>query len=257
MKRKKKVKSTQRVRLPFPTPKQKYQELEDRIARHGKEIETISKSYDMQIALLGSFANHDIKNYIHSIDGIVSTRDSSEITDEYLESIRHNISLIRQTLGDFAKLVQYSDDCNLSKLVNSIRILNRATFVEQSIEFIFIEPEQNINFKIPFVSMLQLINNLVINAIKALNGFEIKRIYLKTKLDDKNLTLFVLDNGAKIPIDIQPKIFDYGFSASGGSGVGLFHAQYLCKMYNGSIHYKENEYDKGFVITLPIIKENV
>lgn len=248
---------TKKAKLPFPTLKQQYQKLKDEVARHGKEIETISKSYDTQIALLGSFANHDLKNYIHSIDGIVSTRDSNEITDEDLESIRQNISLIRQTLNDFSKLVQHSDDCNLSELVDSIRILNRATFVEQSIEFAFVEPEQNINFKIPFVSMLQLINNLVINAIKALNGFENKKIYLQTKLDNDNLTLSVLDNGVKIPIDVQPKIFDYGFSASGGSGIGLFHAQYLCKMYNGSIHYQENEYDKGFVITLPIIKENV
>lgn len=257
MVQKKKVKNTKKTKLIFPTLSQKYQELKDEVARHGKEIETISKSYDTQIALLGSFANHDLKNYIHSIDGIVSTRDSNEITDEDLESIRQNISLIRQTLNDFSKLVQHSDDCNLSELVDSIRILNRATFVEQSIEFAFVEPEQNINFKIPFVSMLQLINNLVINAIKALNGFENKKIYLQTKLDNDNLTLSVLDNGVKIPIDVQPKIFDYGFSASGGSGIGLFHAQYLCKMYNGSIRYQENEYDKGFVITLPIIKENV
>lgn len=256
-------KKRKKAKLPFPAFNQRCQELKNELDMQAKKIdrlqqgiETISKSYDNQIALLSNFASHDLKNYIHSIDGIISTRNSEEITDENLESIRLNLSYMRETLNNFAKLVKYDDGCSLSELIEAVKILNRATFAQEKIEFFYDELEQYIHFKIPFVSMLQLINNLIINAIKAVENTPNKKIYLQTTLDENTLTLSIFDNGVKIPVDIQSKIFDYGFSASGGSGIGLFHARYLCQMYDGSIDYHEIDDMKGFMITLPILKDN-
>lgn len=164
---------------------------------------------------------------------------------------------MRETLSNFAKLVKYDDGCSLSELIDAVKILNRATFTQEKIEFLCDKLEQYIHFKIPFVSMLQLINNMIINAIKAVEHTSNKKIRLQTTLDENTLTLSIFDNGAKIPIDIQSKIFDYGFSASGGSGIGLFHARYLCQMYDGSIYYHEIDDMKGFMITLPILKDNL
>lgn len=256
------------VKLPFPTLNQKQQALQEqldclqiKIDRHSKELQAISESHATHISLLGSFASHDLKNYIHSIDGIVSAYDANEITDEQLQSIKYNINLMRDTLKNFSKLVVHGDDnvCDLNELIEAITILNRGTLAEQGIDFSVEEIEQYITFQIPFTSMLQLLNNLIINATKAMVEQENKKIHLQICVDDNKIKIALYDNGITITPEHQSKLFDYGFSNTGGSGIGLYHAKYLCNLYNGSIEClptPKQDFTKGFVITLPIIKDN-
>ena len=52
------------------------------------------------------------------------------------------------------------------------------------------------------------------------------------------------------------KIFDYGVSSTGGSGIGLYHVQWLCTSYKGDIQVHPlasgGLYTKCFTITLPL-----
>lgn len=52
------------------------------------------------------------------------------------------------------------------------------------------------------------------------------------------------------------KIFDFGYSTTDGSGIGLYHAKYLCELFNGKIEvrFEKNDYCKTFLVHLPIIK---
>lgn len=264
-KNKRKVK---KVKLPFPTWNQKQQAFQEQleclqiqIDRHSKELQAISESHATHISLLGSFASHDLKNYIHSIDGIVSAYDANEITNEQLQSIKYNIDLMRETLKNFSKLVIHGDDnsCDLNELIEAITILNRGTMAEQGIDFSIGPIEQYITFQVPFTSMLQLLNNLIINATKAMTEQQNKKIHLKICVDDSKIEIALYDNGMVIDPEYQPKLFDYGFSNTGGSGIGLYHAKYLCNLYNGSIECiptPNHDFTKGFVIKLPIIKDN-
>lgn len=263
--RKKKAKN-----LPFPTALQKAEQqlekidqLQDMIDRHGKNIDAICESHALQISLLSNFARHDLKNYIHSIDGIVSTYSAEEISEEQLQSIKLNINLMRETLDNFSKLVIHSDTntCDLDELIQAVAILNRDSFSEFDIDFIIDnEINQSIVFQIPFTSMLQLLNNLIMNATKVLKSVSIdKRIVLQASKDDSSLIIKVSDNGAEIDNNAKKKLFEFGFSTTGGSGIGLYHARYLCELYDGSITYQDLSHEKikkCFIITLPLIKDN-
>jgi signal transduction histidine kinase len=254
------------ARLPFPTQNQKKQdtlakldELQAKIDKHTNDIQAISKNHDWQISLLGNFATHDLKNYIHSIDGIVSTYSADEITEEQLDSIRYNIGLMREALFNFSKLVIHNDKsiCRFDDIIQAIQILNRDSFSENSIAFtVNNQSEYDIVFKIPFISMLQLLNNLVINATKALEKTHNKTIEILAYLNNNHLTMSIKDNGEKIDEITQGKLFDHGFSTTGGTGIGLYHARYLCEMYKGSINYYQHDSDpyKGFIIILPLLK---
>ena len=255
------------VNLPFPTRNQKQEQtsrkldkLEAQIEKHTKDIESISKNHDWQISLLGNFATHDLKNYIHSIDGIVNTYTADQITEEQLDSIRYNIELRREALTNFAKLVSHNDKniCRFDEIVQAIQILNRDSFAENKIEFIAVnQTEYDIVFKMPFTSMLQLLNNLVINATKALlERGEDRKIEIEAKFQDKYLVMTVFDNGEKVLENNISKLFDHGFSTTGGSGIGLYHARYLCEMYDGSISYFQTDEDplKGFIILLQLLE---
>jgi sensor histidine kinase regulating citrate/malate metabolism len=117
--------------------------------------------------------------------------------------------------------------------------------------------ESDIELDLPFQTMLQIVNNLVHNSIKCLEGMENKTVYLNGAIDDNILTIIVADNGKIIPNEDISKIFEYGFSTTGGSGIGLYHANYICQQFNGQISIETDEseeYTKAFVIKLPIKK---
>lgn len=252
----------------FQSPEDRYRKLKSQIDQQAKDLEgfqknldALSKSHANHLSLLSNFARHDLKNYTHSIDGIVSTCDASDITDEQLESIRLNIKFIRDTLDDFAKLIVHDEgsDCEFEDLVTAIQIINRTSFAETSITFV-VTNNVDITFNIPFTIMFQLLNNLIVNAIKAFEKYDEKHrmIALAAYVSGDQLIIEVSDNGKNIEDNNKETLFDYGFSTTSGTGIGLYHAKHLCDSNNGSIVYcdrPESELKKCFIITLPINKE--
>lgn len=237
------------------------EELKEELRLHGKNIDAISKSHDIHITMLSNFARHDIKNSIQSIDSVISTNTSEEITDEHLNSIKLNLKIMRETIDNFSKLVPHSDEdkFSYSSLITSVELLNRDNFYENKISLIKENHiEEEIYFSLPFQSVVQMINNIVINATKALLKTESDRkIKFSTNRDDDYLKIKIFDNGEDVEKKIEDKIFEYGVSNTGGSGIGLHHAKYLCELYNGSIEYysiENQEYKKYFLISLPILK---
>ena len=226
-----------------------------------KNLDALSKIHADHLSLLSNFARHDLKNYTHSIDGIVSTCNADDITNEQLDSIRLNIQFIRNTLDDFARLAVHDEGskCEFEDLVIAIRIINRTSFAETDISF-EVNNNVDVTFNIPFTIMFQLLNNLIVNSIKAFGVYDnVKRIIeLKAYVDCERLIIEVSDNGIQIEETDKKFLFDYGFSKTDGTGIGLYHAKHLCDTLHGSIVYvdkPESELNKCFIITLPIAKE--
>ncbi|MEZ4859322.1 MAG: ATP-binding protein [Flavobacteriaceae bacterium] len=235
-------------------------ELEDELKRFGKNIDAISKSHDIHITMLSNFARHDIKNSIQSIDSVISTNTADEITDENLNTIKLNLKIMRETIDNFSKLVPHSGDNKFSynNLITAVELLNRNNFYENKITLIKENTvDQKIYFKLPFQSVIQMINNIVINATKALSKInENRKIKFSVSLTDSFVQLDIYDNGERVDKKIENRIFEYGVSNTGGSGIGLHHAEYLCDLYKGSIKYcplETGEFTKYFSISLPII----
>jgi len=236
------------------------EELKGILRLHKKNIDAISSSHDIHITMLSNFARHDIKNSIQSIDSIISTHSAKEITDEHLKSIKLNLKIMRETIDNFSKLVPHSEKNKFSynSLVTAIELLNRNNFYENKISFIKESKlEQEIYFSLPFQSVVQMMNNIIINATKALSKINKDR-KIKFSIDKKDdfLKLKIFDNGENVEKKIEDKIFEYGISNTGGSGIGLHHAKYLCELYNGHIKYyplENDEYNKYFLISLPLL----
>ncbi|RIV72642.1 sensor histidine kinase [Flagellimonas aequoris] len=92
-----------------------------------------------------------------------------------------------------------------------------------------------------------LIDNLVVNSRKA------KANKLEIQLNEKNgkLTFQFKDNGQGInPKDIK-RIFDFGYTTTDGSGLGLYHVNQIVNNLRGKIDVQNNT-DKGvtFIITI-------
>jgi PAS domain S-box-containing protein len=96
------------------------------------------------------------------------------------------------------------------------------------------------------------ISNLLINSIQAVA--EKGEIHLSTRGSKKNVFIIVEDNGAGIPKEHLPKIFDFMFSTKAtGSGLGLSTAKKIISDHHGEITAR-SEVNRGstFRIRLPL-----
>jgi len=227
------------------------------ISNLDKAIKAISKSHDTHISYLGNFARHDVKNSIQNMDSILSTNKIDEFTEEHIQSLEENLKAIRETMDNFSKLIPYSNDekFSLKDLFIAVEVLNRNAFHEKKIKFIKEFPEDvEVTFNLPFQSILQMLNNLIINSIKSLENTEPSCIKICAVVENK-FYIEVSDNGCRIDEKNLGDIFEYGYSTTGGSGIGLYHAKYLCELLKGNIQLvqRNDEFSKSFRIYLPTI----
>jgi len=104
----------------------------------------------------------------------------------------------------------------------------------------------------------QLISNLLLNSIDAINDGGFKRnkfIEIRVEDSENEIIIYFSDTGIGIPPENKNKIFDPFFSTKApgkGEGLGLFIVWNLLKMLGGKINV-DPQYKKGarFVINLP------
>lgn len=95
-----------------------------------------------------------------------------------------------------------------------------------------------------------ILDNLLDNSFKA----NAKEANISLKLIGKNTLLMnYTDNGVGIKEQFKNKIFDFGFTTTGGSGIGLFHIKKLIKeSFNGDITLVEKTNGIEFNLTFQI-----
>jgi two-component system nitrogen regulation sensor histidine kinase NtrY len=85
----------------------------------------------------------------------------------------------------------------------------------------------------------QILINLILNSIHALNNCKDKKIKISGELNTRGkVILKVIDNGLGIPEEIQEKIFIPFFSTKkDGSGIGLSLARQIMRVHGGNIRF--------------------
>ena len=95
----------------------------------------------------------------------------------------------------------------------------------------------------------QVLINLLLNALQALENQENPKIQLVARLDDRGRILVqVSDNGPGITSENRDKIFIPFYSTKhGGSGIGLSLSKQIMRLHNGTINvYSEPENQTTF-----------
>lgn len=237
----------------------------ERIEKNMETIEKMKRQKDMMYAALErhveyltNFTSHDIKNAIQNMDSVVSSLELTNITSDDIETIKTCLSSIRSSLQNFASLVPNSTkkEFYLKEICIATELINKPEFKRHKIKF---ESTYDKNDKTtiiqPYHSLLQVLNNLIINSIKSFEGSNNeKKIRLDCKLIDNNVELYICDTGCGITESIKSKIFDMYFSNTKGSGVGLYHARYILDSLEGSIELLESfdNFTTTFKIVFPV-----
>ena len=107
---------------------------------------------------------------------------------------------------------------------------------------IFFNAPQNLQKKVKFrpLEITVLLDNLFSNSKKA----KAKNIFIEWSKKPNSIFLSFKDDGDGIPSEIASKIFDFGYTQTKGSGMGLYQVKETLKKLNATIEVKTN-LDKG------------
>jgi len=95
-----------------------------------------------------------------------------------------------------------------------------------------------------------IIDNLISNSIKA----HAQNIIITMSVQDKKtLVLKFTDDGDGISDEVLPKVFNFGFSSTGGTGIGLHHVKEIVEDDGGSI-FINNKLKKGVEFIIEVKK---
>ena len=262
------------------------------ITQHIEDMETIKNNQDIlmereRLASLGQLIGgiaHNLKTPIMSISGaaegltdLVKEYDSSIDDPEVNSQDHHDIA---KDMGEWiVKIKEYTEymsdiitavkgqavtlsetenvSFDIDELVKRVDILMKH---ELKNALIYMNVQMNapkttkINGDIN--SLVQVINNMISNAIQAYNGKTEQNIDLILNKSDGNLIISVRDYGCGLPQKVQDKLFKEMITTKGknGTGLGLYMSYSTIKAhFNGNITFESKEGEgTTFNIILPL-----
>lgn len=262
------------------------------VTQHMIDMETIKNSQDIlvereRLASLGQMIGgiaHNLKTPIMSISGAAegisdlikeydSSIDDTDVTKQDHHDIAHDMAVWVEKIKDYTsymsdvitavkgQAVNLSDEESVSftleELVKRVNILmkhelkNAICYLNISMK---IDPSTELNGNIN--SLVQVINNMISNAIQSYNGVAEKNIDMILYKENHNIIIAIKDYGPGLPKKVKKKLFKEMITTKGknGTGLGLFMSYSNIRAhFNGNITF-ESEDGKGttFYIELPI-----
>lgn len=218
------------------------------------------KKTEGQNLFLKSVASTNIKEIVslqHHIDhGTVKIGNSlnrlreainNDASKQTLMKFVEKISLENEKISTIARFVTKANFNTTSKTITR----DIVQFVNEYIENVYLHYEDlNINntllnilidnsknivfsYKFKPLEVIIIVDNLLSNSYKA--GAKNVQIFWENDISD-TLKMRYIDDGKGIENKIVDKIFDFGFTTTDGSGLGLFHVKQLLENMNGKIY---------------------
>ncbi|MGN1318911.1 MAG: ATP-binding protein [Lachnospirales bacterium] len=216
-----------------------------------------------------SDASHELKTPITSINGYAELLTSGieytkEMQTEFLNRIKNEARNMTGLINDILMISRMESDTNDNVNRENMNFVNVGKIIEDILKVvepiaqdIVIESDfDDILIRADYNHLYQLINNLVVNAIKY--NKPKGEVYISAKVKDNNLEIEVKDTGIGIPLEYQNRVFERFFRVDkgrskkmGGTGLGLAIVKHIVNFYKGSIFLK-SKLNKGTDITVKI-----
>lgn len=262
------------------------------ITQHIEDMETIKNNQDIlmereRLASLGQLIGgiaHNLKTPIMSISGaaegltdLVKEYDSSIDDPEVNSQDHHDIAKdMSEWIVKIKEYTEYMSDIitavkgqavtlsetenisfDIDELVKRVDILMKHE-LKNALIYMNVQMNAPKNTKIngDINSLVQVINNMISNAIQAYNGKTEQNIDLILNKSDGNLIISVRDYGCGLPQKVQDKLFKEMITTKGknGTGLGLYMSYSTIKAhFNGNITFESKEGEgTTFSIILPL-----
>ena len=206
------------------------------------------KEYDSSIddPEVNSQDHHDIAKDMN--EWIVKIKEYTEYMSDIITAVKDQAVTLSETENvsfDIDELVKRVDILMKHELKNALIYMNVQVKAPKSTKI-----HGDIN------SLVQVINNMISNAIQAYNGETEKNIDLILSKSDGNLIISVKDYGCGLPQKVKDKLFKEMITTKGknGTGLGLYMSYSTIKAhFNGNITFESVEgQGTTFNIILPL-----
>lgn len=217
-----------------------------------------------------SDVSHELKTPITSINGYAELLTSGIPYDEsqkteFLRRIKNETKNMTGLINDILMISRMEASAENSAAdrkkmgyvkINSVidDILDTVEPIRKENNIIIKCDCHDISIKADYNHLYQLINNLVVNAIKY--NKPDGNIFISSKIVGNNYELIVRDTGIGIPMEYQKRVFERFFRVDkgrsrkmGGTGLGLAIVKHVVGFYKGNINIK-SKVDEGTEITV-------
>ena len=194
----------------------------------------------------------------------VNEKDMHDIAKDmhtWLQKIRNQISYMSEVITTVkGQAVNLSGDDSveftIKELFKHTHILMKHELQSALVTLNIINKvDDNTILKGNINSLVQVLNNLISNAIQAYKKEQNKSIDLFAEIKNNDILIKVKDYGPGIPENIKDKLFKEMITTKGkeGTGLGIFMSYSMIKAkFNGDIKFTSSEKGTEFIIYLPI-----
>ena len=260
---------------------------------NNEQIEDIHNKQNMliereRLASLGQMVGgiaHSLKTPIFSVSGgvteltdlvkefddsignpTVNEQDMHEIAKDmntWLQKIRNQISYMSEVITTVkGQAVSLSGDdtveFTIKELFGHTQILMKHELQSALVTLNIINKvDDNTILKGNINSLVQVLNNLISNAIQAYKKEPNKSVDLIAEIKNNDILIKVKDYGPGIPENIKEKLFKEMITTKGkeGTGLGIFMSYSMIKAkFNGDMKFETSKNGTEFIIYLPITK---
>jgi len=221
-----------------------------------------------------SMVSHELRTPLTSIIGVLGLLLNTEIikntekAKELLNIANSNSSRLLNLVNDILDMQKMEagkmdftlSEINLNKIINNILNLNKNYAEKYNVLLNFTESEKDIFINTDKDRFVQILTNLISNAIKFSPADETVNVALE-KINDNTVRISVEDKGSGISEESKSKIFKK-FSQTDssdtrlkdGTGLGLYITKYLVEQMHGKIDF-ESKSGTGttFYIDFPLL----
>lgn len=199
-----------------------------RIKYHEKQAEleaykTYSAAFSDLITQIRA-RQHEFDNHISALCNI------HYICKDYDELVKEQSQYAKDVISDnrFHKLLLSGNPVIAGFLYGRLSSIEK-----QGIEVSYDVHMSDFTSEIPVYLMVELLGNLLKNAVEAVSGQNGKKhIHIKCTKEEQYFCLSVRNISPQIPIDEIGKFFEKGYSSKGsGRGLGLYNVKEICDNY--------------------------
>lgn len=223
-----------------------------------KQIETLKRDFFVN-------ASHELKSPLTSIIGaselitsdlVSSQEDTKDLSQRILQEAKRMSNLVQDMLNlskyENTIITKNESSIDLNQLINDVKNYLDPVAKQKNIEVIL--HLENILFTADYEHMMQLIRNLMDNAIQY--GKENGHVTVKLYQLGSSIKLEVIDDGIGIPKEEQARVFERFYRVdkarskkTGGTGLGLAIVKHICAIYHATISL-ESEVNVGTKIVI-------
>ena len=228
-----------------------------------KAKDKAEESNRLKSAFLANMS-HEIRTPLNAIVGfsnILAATDELEEKQEYVEIIENNNALLLQLINDILDLSKIEagtlefvySDVDVNSLLLDLEHSMKKKVLNENVQLVFERKEKDCYVSIAKNRLMQVIINLLTNAIKFTERGSISFGY--SYLNNRMLSFYVSDTGRGISAERQESIFDRFVkldSFAQGTGLGLSICRMIIDHLGGDMGV-ESEEGKGstFWFTFP------